>query len=139
MPQSPRPKAVTYLLVFVLTFTGWHALRLLSSLQNWSVLLQLPLNVSPHYLALSGLLWAALGLIATWGMLTVQKWLPAFLKTGSLAYVLLRFADKAFLQPGGLGQADWPFELAAAALLIFLIFWALSIASTRAYFGVHDE
>ena len=101
--------------------------------------MQLPLGISPYYLALSGALWAILGLIAAWGILSARKWLPAFLKIGGLAYVLLGFADKAFLQPGGLGQADWLFELAAAALLIFLIFWALSMASTQAYFGVHDE
>jgi hypothetical protein len=133
--QSLRPASVTWLALGVLIFSGVHLLRLVQAVQQWEFLSEL-LQISPFYLALTGLLWGAAGILAAWGLWQGKGWAPGFTRLLVLAFLVYSWLDRLLLA----GQrTNWPFAVAASLIVLLLIFWILSRHKARTFFEAHRE
>lgn len=133
-----RPTSVTLLAVLVLSITIVHLVRFINTLTLWNFLTELP-GKSPIYLALTGLLGFILGSALFWGLWTGKSWArPA---TGILALVYLGFqwAEQIIAVRAGNEFENWPFWFGMTLIGLIFVFWTLSHAGSKAYFGEMHE
>lgn len=142
MPAAHRrPWGVTILTLFVLTITCLNLLRLLLSLAQWQFLRSLP-GVSPLYLALTGFVWACLGMILLWGLVRRLPWAPRGVRWGALLYALYTWLDRVFATDWlktGAPPENTLFTACLTILLLAVVFWILSRRKNKAYFGELHE
>jgi hypothetical protein len=129
-----RPFLVTVLTVLVLMMTSINLIRLIQALVQWRFLSSLP-QVSPAYLAGSGLFWSLIGLPLTWGLWRGHSIAPKAARIVALAHILYYWLDRAFLVNAGENSVNWPFAAGVTTILLVGIFWVLSRPYTKAYFG----
>ena len=116
-----RPWGVTLLCVAVLIVAGMNLARLAQAVREWQYLEKL-LPISPAYLAVTGLVWGALGLLAAWRMGQGQAWARWFGLAYIVAFSAYYWIDRLFL-PGYPGRnSNWAFS---AGLNLFLIVWSV--------------
>ena len=139
--KSPSLFSVTLVALLVLTIASLSLLRLALSLLQGQFLGSLP-GVSPLYLALTGLAWAAAGFVLLWGLWRRKRWAPRAVCWGALLYSLYYWLDRIFL-------SDWlksrtpPANLAFSAgltlVILVFIFWTLSRPKITVVFGEPHE
>jgi hypothetical protein len=137
LPSRKRPLSVTFLALGVLTLAGFNLLRFIVSLQQWDFLDSL-LSVHPLYIATTGLVWAAAGLVLTWGLWFGRGWSVRGAQAGVLLYSLYYWLDRLLVASVS-GGYNWPFAVGVNIVLVGLVFWILSNRKAKAFFGaMHD-
>ena len=136
--KPKRPLSVSLLCGVVLIVAGLNLVRLGQSLAEWK-LLETLLPVSPAYLAVTGVVWGALGLLAAWRLWQGQIWARWF----GLGYIVLfsvyYWVDRLFL-PGYPGRnSNWQFSAVMNFLLIALSIWILTRPKAKGFFEATDE
>jgi hypothetical protein len=135
-----RPFSVTLLAFGVLSFTGVNILRLVEAVRQWQLLTSLPLEISPLYLALTGLFWGLLGFIILWGFWRGRPWGPFGLRILAVAFAIFFWFDRLFLVQIPSRTVNWPFLLGVTILILFFVFWSLAQKPVKQYFGeMHDR
>lgn len=135
-PAKPRrPFAVTSLAGLVLTLTGMQILRAWAVLSNWDFYSSLPLNISPLFLAVSGLFWGGLGAFLLRGVWRGKDWAPRITRWAALGFAFFGLVDRAILQTRGPQDVTWPFDLVLTFVLLASVFGILSLPKTKAFFG----
>jgi hypothetical protein len=109
-----------------------YLLRFIRTVQQWAFLEDL-LDLSPLYLAATGLLWGAAGLILGWGLWRGWRRAPALTLLAGLAYSLYFWLDRLLVGSGGPGT-NWPFAAAVNLVLLGLAAWIVSRQRARAFF-----
>ncbi len=113
-------------------------MRLDQSLVDWRNLEAL-LPVSPAYLAVTGLVWGVLGLLAAWRLWQGQAWARWFGLGFVIAFSVYYWIDRLLL-PGYPGRnANWMFSAGINLLLVSLSFWILNRPRARNYFEATHE
>jgi len=132
--RPPRPKRVTLLAVGVLIITSLHLLRLIEAIRQWQFLSDLP-DVSPLYLALTGLIWASTGLLLFWGLwrghARAARFAPGFL----LVFALYYWLDRIVIANRSVSLTNWPVTAALTIVGLAYTFWALRARASRDYFS----
>ena len=132
-----RPFSVTLLALGVLTIAGIHLIRLLQAIQNWDFLAELP-GVSPLYLALTGLFWAAAGLALGLALLSGAPAAPAAARLMAAVYTVYYWSNRFFAAytAGSIQAAGFAWGFAALLTVFFLglVMWILSRPRAKAYF-----
>jgi hypothetical protein len=135
-----RPFSVTLLAVGVLTIAGIHLIRLLQAIQNWGFLAELP-GVSPLYLALTGLFWAAAGFPLGLALLLGLPAAPAAARLMAAVYTIYYWSNRLFAAyRAGSFQTPgfaWGFAAILTVLSLVLVFWILSRPKAQAFFRRH--
>lgn len=133
MQSRCRPFRVTLLAVGVLTITSLSLLRLVEAVRQWQFLSSLP-GVSPIYLALTGLIWATIGLPLCWGLwrghTRAAKCAPVY----TLAFALYYWFDKIFIANRATSLTNWPVNAVLTIIGLTYTFWALRARISRIYF-----
>jgi hypothetical protein len=150
-PQSSfavRPTSVTMLALGVVIIGALNLARFGLALHYWDFLAGLT-NVSPLYLALSGLVWGLAGGLQVWGLLQGKTWAPRFMRAIALTYVLYFWLDQVFLQDHPMVDAEgsirlllpgnWSFTAGLTIILLVFILWTLQRRAAKAYFGETNE
>ena len=142
MPAKPRrPFGVTLVALLVLIIASLNLLRFALSLLQRQFLGSLP-GVSPLYLALTGLVWASIGLALFWGLWRRKRWAPSGVGWGALLYAVYDWLDRIFFS-GWLKSRQPPANLAFTAGLTLVtlafIIWTLSRPKNKAIFGEPHE
>ena len=132
--QAGRPRSVTWLAVGVLIFTMLYLIRLVDSIRQWSFLSGV-LDVSPLYLAVTGLVWSVTGAILFWGLWTGRRWVPDAFRGATLFYLVYYWLDRLLLAQSPAHRANWPFAAGMSILIPVIIAWILSRRKARAFFG----
>jgi len=126
------------LCVVVLIVAGMNLARLAQAVREWNYLESL-LPVSPAYLAVTGLVWGVLGLLAAWRMWQGQLWSRWFGLAFIVAFSAYYWIDRLFL-PGYPGRnANWMFS---AGLNLLVIAWSaltLTRPKVKRYFEATNE
>jgi hypothetical protein len=136
IPQSHRPFRVTILVIMVLTIAVIHLIRLVQAIHQWGFLSTWP-GVSPLYIALTGFIWAVVGLPLAWGLWCGK---PRALRASQIiipAFLLYAWIDRIFIaNPMVTMQRDSSWYFAAWATLVFLAFflWIIFSTKTTAFF-----
>ena len=133
--SAKAPATVTRLGTFVLIFTGWHIYRLVSIGQEWAVLQDLSLSISPIFLALQASLWTLLGMLALWSLIFKREFFQNLMAANLLIYAISIFAKALILRSGGLPSSKLWFELGMTLFTAIIIFWTLTRESAKHYFG----
>jgi len=128
-----RPLSVTLLAFGVLIIAGFNLVRGIQAAIHWQFLSPL-LNGLALYQALSGFLWAAVGLPLAWGLWRGSHWSARLVRWATLIYCVYFWLDRLLLRKG-LEPANLPFILSLTIVVIFFVFWTVSKRSVRAYFG----
>jgi hypothetical protein len=134
MEKPRRPFSVTLLVLLVLIVAVFNLIRMLQTLTGWEFLTEL-MQISPVYLAASGLIWGVAGLL-----LAIWTWLGArrasrLIRLAIPMYSLYYWLDRLFLSGYPERNVNWPFS-AGVNLLIFLwSYWILSRKRVKIFFG----
>ena len=131
-----RPFSVTLLLWLVLSLTAWSGLRLYTSIQWWSVLLEFASPPGPVYIAASGAIWLIASLVLLWGMWQAKAWIRyALLGTGT-ALAIWYWCDRLLLQEPG---RNWPFVLLMSVLLMIVLTVCVFVPGSKIFFSKRDS
>lgn len=147
-PESapiPRPTSVTLLALGVLIFTCLNMVRFVLSLVEWKFLDQL-LQISPLYLALTGLTWTLVGSLTIWGLWKTRPGAPRLMQAVALTYALYYWLDHLFLvdhpasTDAGFMRAilpiNWPFSAGVTVVCLAFVAWTFQRKKVKAYFGM---
>jgi hypothetical protein len=133
-----RPLSVSLLCAVVLIVAVMNLVRLGQSLASWKFLETL-LPVSPAYLAVTGLVWGVLGLLAAWRLWQGQSWARWFGLAFIISFSVYYWVDRLFL-PGYPGRNfNWLFSAVMNLLLIALSIWILARTKAKKYFEATNE
>jgi hypothetical protein len=117
----------------VLIVAVLNLVRLSQSLVSWKFLETL-LPVSPVYLAVTGLVWGTLGLLAAWRLWQGQAWARWFGLAFMVSYSVYYWVDRLFF-PGYPGRNfNWQFSAVMNFLLIALSVWILAQPKAKRFF-----
>ncbi|MFZ6026415.1 MAG: hypothetical protein ACOYYS_01755 [Chloroflexota bacterium] len=106
----------------MLIIAGWNLRRLVETLSQWPFLVAYT-ELSPLYLALSGLFWSVAGLLVGWGLWRCKAWASLSARFFNLAYVLYLWIDRIFLQHSFL-QGGWLIPLVLSLFWLAFTFFA---------------
>jgi len=143
-PQiNKRPLSVTLLALVVLIITVINLVRFGLSIRDWSFLTS-RLGVSPFYLAMTGLIWSAAGLVLLWGLWKAKKWAPKLMQAVGLTYALYYWLDHIFLMDHPISTVTDTLRaslFAAGVTLVCLAFmvWTLGREKVKSYFDTTDD
>ena len=136
--KPKRPLSVSLLCAVVLIVAVMNLVRLGQSLASWKFLEAL-LPVSPAYLAVTGLVWGVLGLLAAWRLWQGQAWARWFGLAFIIALSIYYWVDRLFL-PGYPGRnSNWLFSAVMNFLLIVLSVWTLTRTKAKIFFEATNE
>jgi formate hydrogenlyase subunit 3/multisubunit Na+/H+ antiporter MnhD subunit len=131
MPARPkRPLRLTLAGLLILATALWNGVRLEQSLFFGKTLAEYHLRPGPAYVAVSGGIWLATGLILIVGLWTGRRWSGPAGIAAVCAYAAWYWFDRLVLQ---VLHLNWPFSLAATFVLLFLALFALGSPKTARF------
>jgi len=139
-PTSPpkRPWPVTLLALLVLFIAGVHWMKFVIAIQQWDTLKRALTQVSPLYLALTGLGWGVVSLPFVWGLWTGRPWAWLGIQIAGTLYVLAAWADLLWVAAPDLAPTRWPFTLGLSILGLSFLFAAVHCSACKRFFkGKH--
>jgi len=136
--KPPRPFSVTLLALLVLLFVALNAVRFALVTQGWSFYGEL-LSIHPAYLAISGLVWAILGMPLIVGLWVGARWAPRLVAIAALVYSIYYWFEYLLLVNRQDRHANWPFLAILNLILLVWILWVLSRAKAKSFFGGNHE
>ena len=114
------------LVVGLLIFSSAGWLRLQQSLAGWDLLREIGVRPGPLYLALTGVVTGAGGLIAALSVWLRQRWGFVFTRAFILVWQIWNWIDRLWLAQTSAARVSWPFALAATALVLLFVFAVLA-------------
>ena len=135
MPAN-RPFGVTLLLLTVLMLSAWGAVRVAAALRWWDVLVEFDASLSPAYLALTGVIWAIVGIALCWSI--IRRDASARMRVASAAGVWQAhlWVEHVFFQSA---RANLPVALLTSAVILLIVAVILFHTSTIRYFSKSEE
>ena len=135
-----RPWIVFVLVLIVLAFSLLAWIRFGTALSVFDYLNNLPLSVSPLYLAASGAVWGLLGL-GTAGLLWFGwRHAPALLRILGVTYAVYYWIEQFALMQSPLRDVNWVFSGILTAFFLILIFVSFLHPAVHHFFGdAHDR
>jgi len=131
--QNNRPALITLLSILFALVSLFSLLKFSQALLQWSSLKNLPLSISPAYLAIDGLVWWATGLILSLALWRGKSWSRPAVMILSMVYSLEFWVDKIWIaEPEGLAQR-WPINLILTIMGLCMILLILSLKSSRGF------
>jgi hypothetical protein len=133
-----RPFSVTLLAGLVLIITAIHLVRFVNTLTSWNFLTNLQ-GRSPLYLASTGMIGTLVGALVFWGLWTGKPRAPLATQILFLVYLGLQWFEKILSVRAGNEFENWPFMAVVTLLVLIFVFWTLSHAGAKTYFGEKHE
>jgi len=132
--SNNRPALITLLSILFALGSLFSFIKFSQTLLQWNNLKNLPLSISPAYLAIDGLVWWATGLVLSLALWRGKGWSRPAVMILSMVYSLVFWADKIWIaEPEGLAQR-WPINLLLTIIGLGMIILVLNLKSTRDYF-----
>ena len=134
-----RPKTVTWLAIGVLTLATLYLTRFVEIVQTWDYLQTLPISVSVPYLAIIALIWSVIGVVLFFGLWKGKIWASANIKIISVLFAIYYWVDQMLLGVDPNRNVSNPFKIILTFAMLAAIFWILSRAQIRIFFGELNE
>ena len=126
MRGRPLPRA-TPLMLLVLSFTVWQAVRIQAALAWYDLLKEFAPRPGPIYTAVTGLFWFAVGGWLLWRLWRRQTRTEILLLVAAVGYTIWYWADRLLFQAP---RANWPFMLVLNIIFLAYVL-ALAIPSIK--------
>ena len=107
----------------LLSLAGW--LRLVESISRWQFLLETGVQPGPFYLAVTGLLIGAAGLVAAMGIWFRKRWAPGYTRILAVLWLGWLWLDRLLVASSPTALANWPFLLGSSVLILVYVFGCL--------------
>jgi hypothetical protein len=117
----------------VLIFTTLNFLRVFSAIRNWKFLATLPVGVPFVYMAATGLIWTAAGILLAVGLFFGRRWSFRLAKASVMLYTAYYWSDRLLIAEPAAIMVRWPFALGLTAALWMFTFWVLSRPNTHTF------
>jgi hypothetical protein len=130
--KPPRPFSVTLLAIGVLTLAVVGIIRSGQAISLWDFLTSL--DISPIYLAMTGLLAGLVGLPVAWGLWWGLPWTPRLCMGYVLALFSFYWIDRLFLTQSLIGSVNTPFAVGVTILVIGFMTWVFHREKSRDFF-----
>lgn len=114
------------LVVGLLIFSAAGWLRLQQSLAGWDLLAEIGVRPGPLYLALTGAVTGAGGLVAALSVWLRRRWGFVFTRAFILVWQVWNWIDRLWLAQTSAARVSWPFALASTALVLLFVFAVLA-------------
>jgi hypothetical protein len=128
-----RPVFVTIFAILVLILTVWNGVRCYGALTSWGLLVEMGSHPGPLYIAMTGLAWAAGGMVLFLGLWRGRKWAP----TAGWVYILLYlgffWADRLLFRPSERAE-NYLLLLLLQLGFVGLTYLALARSSSKTFF-----
>ena len=128
-----RPAVVTILSILVLFLTVWNGARCYAALTSWGLLTELSAHPGPFYIATTGFVWAASGVVLFRGLWLGRKWA----RTAGWVYILLYlayfWADRLLFRSAERAE-NYALLLVLQLAAVGLTYMALSRSSSKIFF-----
>ena len=122
----PKRSAVLIILSVVtlaVSLLGW--LRLLVAVGGWDYLGEIAPAVLPVYLAISGMIWALIGMVSAVGIWFRKRWALILLACAVASFTIWYWMDKLLLSANPEANSNWGFSLVLT--ICILMYFAGSI------------
>lgn len=126
---------VTAYVASVLIFVLLQFVRLRTAIQLTSLIENLSLTVSQEYLAVSGAIWVAAGLLSAWFLMRRHSYGPISLRAIAVLFSLNYWVEQVWLTRSPLRTVNWYFSAALTLCVLLIIFLTLSHPFVRKIFG----
>ena len=131
--RKKRPIGVTFMSGVVLIFAVTHLVKFGSAIADWQQL-SLLLQISPLYLAASGLGWGLIGLLTSFGLWFGCRFVR-FLTIGLIfSYSAFYWLDRFLMAGTDQPQVNLPFLIGLNILIIITNVFYLNLPRTRSFF-----
>jgi hypothetical protein len=110
-----RPRGVTFLTLFVLSFSAWNCYRLVQAIHLREIFLAYAARGGYLYPAVSGGFWLIVGLIVAWGLWRGASWGQKAAASAAAAYGVWYWCDRLIVQ---IPRPDWKFALGVTVVLM---------------------
>jgi len=120
----------------VITIAGIHLIRLIQTIRNWDFLAELP-GVPLVFLAISGLLWAAIGFPLGVALWQGDPRALGSVRTITVTYIIYDWSSRilAAFRSGNLAAGySWGFSALLTVILLVWVFWILSRPEVKSFF-----
>jgi hypothetical protein len=132
--EQGRPPGIKFLSILCILIGLFYLLKLSQVLFKWSLLKELPLTITPAYLAADSLVWCVAGISLAWSLWNGKSWSSSAVLALSFLYSLVFWIDRIWIaEPEGLVQR-WPFNLLLTIIGLGLILLVLRRKSSQDYF-----
>ncbi len=124
--NHPKRSAVLIILsvvTLVVSLLGW--LRLLVAVGGWDYLGEIAPAVLPVYLAISGMIWALIGMVSAVGIWFRKRWALILLACAVASFTIWYWMDKLLLSANPEANSNWGFSLVFT--ICILVYFASSI------------
>jgi hypothetical protein len=128
--REPLPIRVKSLLVLLLFFTLWNALRFGEALYFWKSLLEY--EAHPLYIAITGAVWFLIGSFLILRLWSGKAWAWLATVISVAGYVAWYWIDRLFVQKP---HTNTPFALFSTIILILFSSFILFSRRTRNFFS----
>ncbi len=112
--SQTRPKRSAVLIILsivtlLISMLGW--LRLLVAIGDWDYLGEVAPAVLPVYLAISGMIWALIGMVSAVGIWFRRRWALILLGCAVASFTVWYWMDKLLLSANPEAISNWGFSL----------------------------
>jgi len=130
--MKKRPRGVTFLSWLILGFSTWNFVRFGGAIYFWFTLKEYELQVSPAYVAATGLIWGLVGLSLFWGLRQGRSWTRVMVLCSAVCYAAWYWIDRLVFQTP---QSNWPFALVITTTFLALHLVIIVLPNTRRWFN----
>lgn len=132
--EPKRPTGIKALMLLYGLISLFYLLKLSQVLSQWFWLENLPVTISPYYLAADSLVWLGAGLSLVRGIWKGRTWSRPAAMVLSILYGLVFWIDRIWIaEPEGL-ELRWPVNLFLTIIGISMTFIVLNRKSSQEYF-----
>jgi hypothetical protein len=96
-------------ITLAISLIGW--LRLLVAIGGWNYLGEIAPAVLPVYLAISGMIWALIGMVSAVGIWFRKRWALILLGCAVISFTVWYWMDRLLLSANADANANWLFSL----------------------------
>jgi len=131
--KKVTPFFVTLLGFIALTLMIFNAVRFVTALIQWHLIVDFMSLPMPLYIASTGLLWALSWFLVYLGIELSEKWTPFAVLGVSFSYIAYYWIDR-FLFQSAAGRDNTKFAVVMTFVFSLFIIIALALPKSRAYF-----
>jgi len=119
LESKSHPRIITWLAFGTFTFSILFITRFFLSFD----IPDLPIQVPPWYLSLTGFIWGLVGLVLSFALFRTFPWALHLLRWGSLCFVGWYWIDRLLFARSDYSRVTWPASIILTIIYLAGLYW----------------